>query len=173
MMQQRLIVDMDGVLADIYPQYLKFLSSESDIRLSVDELKGRSEAEVFKNIRKYLFTPGFFRGAPVVRGSYDALIMLNSRYELFVVSSATEFPHSLMEKYEWLKGHFPFITWQQMVFCGLKSVVRGDIMIDDHFKNLDHFKGKTILFTQPHNEGLPDKNHTRVHSWEEILSLLL
>jgi 5'(3')-deoxyribonucleotidase len=164
---------MDGVLADIYAQYYRFEAMESGIHRSRKDLNGRPESEVFRNILKYLFTPGFFRGAPVIRGSYEALKKLNKKYELFVVSSATEFPQSLNEKYEWLADHFPFITWRQMVFCGSKAVVHGDIMIDDHFKNLDNFNGKTILFTQPHNAGLPENHHIRVHSWEEILNILL
>jgi 5'-nucleotidase len=172
-MMQRLLVDMDGVLADIYPQYIKFEESESGIKHTLESLKGISEAEAFKNLRKYLFSQGFFGGAPVIRGSYEALFKLNSKYELYVVSSATEFPQSLPEKYAWLRENFPFIGWQQMVFCGSKAVVQGDIMIDDHFKNLDLFKGRTILYTQPHNDGLPDKHHTRVRSWEEILTLLI
>jgi 5'(3')-deoxyribonucleotidase len=46
-------------------------------------------------------------------------------------------------------------------------------MIDDHFKNLDHFKGQTIMFTQPHNMLIKDSKHTRVSSWAEIEKLLL
>jgi len=172
-MAQRLIVDMDGVLADIYAQYFRFETMESGIQRSREDMTGRPESEVFRNIRKYVFTRGFFRDAPVIQGSCKALKKLNAQYELFVVSSATEFPQSLNEKHDWLTEHFPFITWQQMVFCGSKAVVHGDIMIDDHFKNLDSFNGKTILFTQPHNSGLPDNHHIRVHSWEEILKILL
>jgi 5'(3')-deoxyribonucleotidase len=46
-------------------------------------------------------------------------------------------------------------------------------MIDDHLKNLDNFKGETILFTQPHNLNLIDSRHRRVDSWAEIEKLLL
>jgi 5'-nucleotidase len=46
-------------------------------------------------------------------------------------------------------------------------------MIDDHFKNLDHFDGRTILFTQPHNMMITDSRHTRVSSWAEIEKLLI
>lgn len=35
--------------------------------------------------------------------------------------------------------------------------LQGDIMVDAHYKNLDHFSGQTILFKQPHNEGHDDK----------------
>jgi len=142
---QRLIVDMDGVLADIYAQYLIFEESESGIRRTLESLNSKSESVVFKDIIRYLHTPGFFRNAPVIEDSIEALHILNKNYELFVVSSATEFPHSFNEKYDWLTEHFPFLTWKQMVFCGSKSIVQGDIMIDDHFKNLDYF----TVFTHP------------------------
>ena len=89
------------------------------------------------------------------------------------MSAATEFPQSLLEKHEWLSEHFSFITWQQMVFCGSKTIVEADIMIDDHFKNLDPFKGTTILFSQPHNLLSDPGRHKRVLSWNEIGGLLL
>jgi 5'(3')-deoxyribonucleotidase len=98
---------------------------------------------------------------------------LNKNYELFIVSSAMEFPQSLPEKLEWLNEHFSFLGWQQIVFCGSKAIVDADIMIDDHFKNLDLFKGTTILFTQPHNQLKNAGRHKRTDSWQEIAGVLL
>ena len=92
---------------------------------------------------------------------------------MFIVSAAMEFPQSLPEKLEWLNEHFNFLHWQQFVFCGSKTIVDADIMIDDHFKNLDQFKGTTILFTQPHNQLIDAGRHKRVDSWKEIASILL
>lgn len=46
-------------------------------------------------------------------------------------------------------------------------------MIDDNFRNLDPFQGKTILFNQPHTQLSNPGRHTRVFSWEEIEALLL
>src|SRR5215831_5584004 len=148
---ERIAVDMDGVLADIAEQY--FLYDEKDFgkRRTLDEIIGKPELLSFPNCKRYVFTSGFFRSAPVMKDSKEVLSELNKRYEIFIVSAATEFPQSLPEKYEWLNEHFPFITWQQIVFCGSKSIIEADIMIDDHFKNLDFFKGQTILFSQPHN----------------------
>lgn len=49
-----------------------------------------------------------------------------------------------------------------------------DIMIDDHFKNLDHFTGgETLLFSQPHNKMADAGKHRRVDTWQEIERLLL
>lgn len=173
MSKKRLIVDMDGVMADVYQQFIKMDEEEFGVRKTLEEIQGKIEREAFKNERAYVFRKGFFREAPVMEDSKDAVRLLNDKYELFIVSAAMEFPHSLPEKLEWLQEHFPFLTWHQLVFCGSKTVIQGDIMIDDHYKNLDHFPGRTILFTQPHNHGRDDKHHERVNSWKEVLEKLI
>lgn len=170
---KRLAVDMDGVLADCFEQFVRFEHAETGVVKSIADGIGKTEDETFKNARKYLYQPGFFRNMRVIPGSQEVLRMLNDRYEVFIVSSATEFPQSLTEKQEWLNEHFPFISWEQMVFCGKKVMIKADVMIDDHFKNLDHFNGRTLLFTQPHNQLANPGRHTRVHSWEQIGQLLL
>ena len=172
-LQKRLIVDMDGVMADIYSQFIAYEEQEFGYRQPLENMLGKKEYEVFKNARRYIHENGFFRNAPVIAGSVETMEVLNRKYEVFIVSAAMEFPKSLPEKYEWMAEHFPFISWRQIVFCGLKTVIRGDIMIDDHFKNLDTFKGQTILFTQPHNFGSDNNNHTRADSWEDVLKTLL
>lgn len=170
---KRIAVDMDGVLADCFEQFARYEQADTGIRKTIADGAGKTEDETFAKARTYLYQPGFFRNMPVIPGSREVLYKLNQAYELFIVSSATEFPQSLTEKQEWLNEHFPFISWQQMVFCGKKTMISADIMIDDHFKNLDYFKGRTILFTQPHNQMADAGKHTRVHSWEEISHLLL
>ena len=170
---KRLLVDMDGVLGDVYAQFMKYEKEEFGKNAqTIENLRGKIELDAFKNARKYIHEGGFFRTLPVIEGSVDAVKQLNQQYDLLIVSSATEFPKSLEEKHDWLEEHFPFISYKQMVFCGTKTMINGDIMIDDHFKNLDAFPGKTILFTQPHNYFAPEKLHTRVHNWDEILWVL-
>lgn len=170
---QRIAVDMDGVLADVYEQFFAWDEKEFGRRKTPEEVRGKAEFEAFPHSRKYVFSEGFFITAPVVPGSQEILRSLNDGYEVFIVSAAMEFPQSLGEKKEWLHRHFPFITWQQIIFCGSKQVVSADIMIDDHFKNLDYFPGATLLFTQPHNAESSEGRHRRVHSWEEIAGILL
>jgi 5'(3')-deoxyribonucleotidase len=170
---QRLAIDMDGVLADVYEQLFRYDEKDFGKRRPLDEINGVEERNAFPHMMKYLFTQGFFRTAPVLKDSVEILKELNSQYEIYIVSAAMEFPPSLPEKLEWLQEHFPFLSWQQLVFCGNKTIIDADIMIDDHFKNLDHFKETTILFSQPHNLLKPAGRHTRVESWNEIASILL
>ncbi|HMQ89055.1 MAG TPA: 5'(3')-deoxyribonucleotidase, partial [Flavilitoribacter sp.] len=66
----------------------------------------------------------------------------------------------------WLADHFPFIHWKNIVFCGDKSIIKADYMIDDHVKNLLNFDGKGLLFTASHNAE--ETRFTRVNNWREV-----
>lgn len=164
---------MDGVIANTYSQFIAMHAAEFGRVYTQDELNGFPEAEIFPKEREYVNSPGFFINAPVVEDSVEIVKKLNDAYQVFIVSAAMEFPNSLVEKQRWLNEHFPFISWKQMVFCGSKEIIRADIMIDDHFKNLDYFVGETLLFTQPHNIKASNGRHRRVNSWQEIETILL
>jgi len=172
-MKKCILVDVDGVMADVYTTFFKLHEQETGEMLTIKDIAGLLEADAFMNQRKWVSTPGFFRDLPLMPGSREALLRLNDLYKIIVVSLATEFPYCMTDKQLWLHDNFPFITWRQIVFCGDKNVLKADIMIDDHLKNLDHFKGTTILFTQPHNMLIRDTYHTRVSSWAEIEKLLI
>lgn len=149
-------------------------ASEFGKVFTLEEMNGIPKAVLFPNERKYVNSLGFFRNAPVMEDSQRVLKLLNDQYKIFIVSAAMEFPNSLSEKQVWLNEHFPFINWRQIVFCGSKEIINTDIMIDDHFKNLDFFTGETsLLFTQPHNQLTNSGRHKRIHSWLEIEQLLL
>ncbi|MDD4976467.1 MAG: hypothetical protein PHY93_19075 [Bacteriovorax sp.] len=171
-MTQQLLVDMDGVLADVYSRILSLEFSETGIQQTMESLNGKTEAEAFVNYLKHVRSKDFFRKAPTMPGSIEGLQYLNEKYKVLVVSSATEYPQSMIEKYEWLKEFYPFISWKQMVFCGVKDSIKGDIMIDDHPKNLDFFSGKKIIFTQPHNFYISKSDYQRVDNWKQLLEIL-
>ena len=170
---QRLAVDMDGVLADVYENFFRYDEIDFGKRRPLQEVTGVEERKAFPFINQYVLTKNFFRTAPVVKDSVDILAKLTNQYDVFIVSAAMEFPQSLPEKLEWLHEHFSFLKWQQLVFCGSKTIIDADIMIDDHFKNLDLFKGTTLLYSQPHNLLKTEGRHKRVNNWKEIAALLL
>jgi 5'-nucleotidase len=171
---QRIAIDMDGVLADVEAAFLQYHLKDTGIQLTKHDIKGKSEEENFPNVRKWVYTEGFFRQLPVMPHSQRVVQKLKERYDIFIVSAAVEFPQSMHEKHDWLKEHFPFISWRQMCFCGDKTIVKANIMIDDFFKNLDPFKGDiSLLFTQAHNALADAGRHRRVYSWLDIEKILL
>jgi 5'-nucleotidase len=52
------------------------------------------------------------------------------------------------------------------VFCGNKSILRADSLIDDLPRNLQRFEGTGLLYTAPHNLGAT--GFTRVNNWLEV-----
>ncbi|CAL1520919.1 5' nucleotidase, NT5C type [Chitinophaga sp. MM2321] len=165
----RIAIDMDNVMADITQHYLKYYENEYGVSIDPATLNGLPEGSAFPEkgaVRLFLNTPGFFRTAPVMPGSQEVIKALAAQHEIFIVSAAMEFPLSLAEKLEWLNEHFPFISWHNIVFCGSKTIIDADYMIDDYDKNLRHFNGEKLLFTAPHNTNLTD--YKRVNNWEEV-----
>lgn len=103
-------------------------------------------------------------------GAIEAIQKLMINFDVYIVSAAMEFPLSLYEKHQWLTEHFPFISWKNIIFCGDKSVINTDYLIDDHPKNLDSCKGKAIMFTAGHNRN--HTQYTRVNNWPEAVALM-
>ncbi|MFL9842875.1 5' nucleotidase, NT5C type [Flavobacterium rhizosphaerae] len=120
----------------------------------------------FKIFREYLYTPGFFRTLPVMEGAVEAVRELAEDFDIYIVSAAMEFPQSLYEKRQWLEEHFPFISWKNIIFCGDKSVIDVDFLIDDHCKNLDFCKGIPLMFTACHN--VFQNKHLRINHWNDV-----
>jgi 5'-nucleotidase len=172
-MKKSIAIDMDGVMADIETHLLNWYENAYGIRIPREQLKGESEADAFPDkqaIWRFVKTPGFFRTVPVMPGAVESIRTLMDHFEVYIVSAAMEFPLSLTEKYEWLQEHFPFISWRNIIFCGDKSVIDTDFMIDDHCKNLDYCKGKPIMFHAFHNAH--HNHHTRARNWKEVMTLL-
>jgi len=75
-------------------------------------------------------------------------------------------PNSLGPKYRWLQRHFPFIPPTHYVFCGNKSILRADFLIDDQPRNLLRFEGQGLLYSAPHN--IMAEGFVRVNNWVEV-----
>ncbi|MEM6396699.1 MAG: 5'(3')-deoxyribonucleotidase [Bacteroidota bacterium] len=165
----RICIDMDEVLADNYPKFLDLYKSVFGRRPEKEEYIGGKIYDLpgANDLRKSLQKPGWFADLPVIDGAVEVVEKLYARHEVFIVSSATEFKHSMLDKMNWLEKHFPFISYKRVVFCGEKSIAYGDYLIDDKPKNLRSFKGEGLLFTAPDNVFL-ETEFRRFDSWVEV-----
>ena len=175
-MKERVIIDMDEVIADTMGKMVSWYEKEYGGMVDHSVMREGSWVSGFPEthrqfIRQRLFEPGFFRDIPVIENSQDVLREMNERYEIFIVSAAVEFPNSLKDKLEWLLDHFPYFSWRQLVLCGDKRMINGDHMIDDHARNLEHFNGEKYLFTSFHNLNV--QGYRRVNNWQEVGDIFL
>ncbi len=173
---KRIAIDMDEVIADAYLRIIDWYERDFGRRIPLEELQGKSFVDVVLpehrgKIREYLHTDGFFKDMSVIEGSQEVIFELSKKYEIFITTAAMEFPTSFVHKYEWMKAHFPFIPWTHIVFCGDKSIIRADYLIDDRSRHFKHFMGQGILFTSPHN--VHETWTPRVNNWQEVAALLL
>ncbi|WP_205012954.1 5' nucleotidase, NT5C type [Hymenobacter nivis] len=172
----RIAVDMDEVMADSIARFQEWYGRDFQLELTLEALHGRNAADAVAPehqaaLRAYPNAPGFFKDLPVMADSQDVLRQMSERYELFIATAAMEFSNSFLDKYNWLQQHFPFIPWSHYVFCGDKSIINADFLIDDNAYNFDHFRGEGILFNAPHN--VHKTGYRRVHSWQEIAGIFL
>jgi 5'-nucleotidase len=162
---------MDEVMADTLGEYLTRYNQTFNDNLRPDDLAGKdvwnvTPADRFHKARSFFDSEEFFDVLPVIPGAQDVLEKLSAHYEIYVATQAMVLPHSLGPKYRWLRRHFPFIPISNYVFCGDKSILLADYLIDDLPYNIERFRGAGLLYYAPHNALAT--GFTRVANWREV-----
>ncbi len=168
---QRICVDMDEVMADTLAEHLRRYNQHFDETVTPADLVGKGLWDVTplerqQQLRAFLDAEDFFEDLPLMPDAQDVLKSLSRRFEIFIASQAMVVPNSLGPKYRWLQRHFPFIPPAHYVFCGDKSILRADYLIDDQPRNLHLFTGVGLLYTAPHN--LNTTGWIRVDNWKQV-----
>ncbi|PYI51547.1 5' nucleotidase, NT5C type [Paenibacillus flagellatus] len=172
--KQRIAIDMDEVVADTLGKLLHCYNRDYEDTVTIEDLHGKKLRQVAKcgqELYRYFDDPTFFRDLAVMPDSQDVIRELQTRYEIFIASAAMEVPASFAAKYEWLKEHFPFIPDTHIVFCGDKSIINADYLIDDHTYQFARFRGQGILYTASHN--LEETRYPRVNNWRDVADMFL
>jgi 5'(3')-deoxyribonucleotidase len=179
-------VDMDEVIADALAEHLmrynRDYADELATPLTRASLQGRWIWDAVpphrvRALESYMLSDDFFRVLPVMDHAQRVLERLQSRYEVFIATAAMEVPSSFQPKFLWLAEHFPFIPTTNIVFCGSKSILRADFLIDDNPRQLRLFEESEptqregILFTSPANIHVAD--FRRVNDWLDVERLFL
>lgn len=129
-----ILVDLDGTVADIdkglalkFPDHEHLIVDRKDSDFAVGEHEQMFRAEMTK--------PGFFLGLSLIEeGAKFVREMLQSdmcERLVFVSSPLKNAPHCIPEKIQWIEKHFGFDLARSAVFCKDKTLVRGDVLVDD------------------------------------------
>ena len=167
----RICVDMDDVMADTLGEYLRRYNQIFDEAVTPQDLVGKPVWEIapperHAQMHAIFQAEDFFENLEVIPGSQQVMESLTARFEIFIATQAMAVPNSLGPKFRWLQRHFPFIPASHYVFCGNKSILRADYLIDDLLRNLLHFEGQGILYSAPRN--LTATGFVRVNNWQEV-----
>jgi 5'-nucleotidase len=167
---------MDEVMADTLGKFFSLYNADFQLSLTPQHVHGRYVLETInpehlERARRYFQQEDFFATIDVMPGSQEVIRALTERYEVFVTTAAMDVPCSFTPKFEWLEQHFPFLPPSHIVFCGDKSIIAADYLIDDSVRHFRRFGGEGILFTAPHN--VHETRYRRVDNWEDVRAMFL
>ena len=166
---------MDEVIADSLGKRLGCYNRRFNRQLRRDQLEGHLEDAVPPDhvaaLAEQERDPGFFADLACLPGSVDGVAALAHSHEIVIATAAMEVPTSFAAKFAWLRTHFPFIPPSQIVFCGDKSVLDVDYLIDDQPRHFERLRGTGVLFTAPHNRH--ERRYLRVDGWDDVRRLFL
>ncbi|NLP34143.1 MAG: 5'-3'-deoxyribonucleotidase [Clostridiales bacterium] len=173
-----LAFDMDEVITDTLAKKIAVLNDLFHRNVTKEDFLGSRNLDLSKEQSKILFNEinkeGFFRDLEFLEKDTRAILEeLNEKYDIYICTAAMEVPNSLQDKYLWLKENLPFLNDQNFVFCGDKSVLATDYLVDDSLYQLEEFKGEGILFTAPHNQLNNEHSFTRLNNWQEVADYFL
>jgi 5'(3')-deoxyribonucleotidase len=162
---------MDEVMADTLGEHLRRYNETFDERIALADLLGKGLWDVvsedrLEDLRAIIQAEDFFEDLGVMPDAPEVLHDLTKRFEVFIATQAMSVPNSFGPKYRWLQRHFPFLPPSNYVYCGDKSILRADYLIDDTPRNLRRFEGTGVLYSAPHN--LATQGFARVANWREV-----
>ena len=166
----RIAIDMDEVMADALAEHLRRYNAAFGTNLTSADLRGRHLEDCIppahRALAEAMLDASFFEDLEVLPDCQAVVRELAERYEVFIATAAMDVPCSFDAKYRWLRRHFPFIPPSHIVFCGDKSILDAQYLIDDRAHHFARFKGEPVLFSAPHNAV--ETAYSRVASWTEV-----
>ncbi|XP_034881954.1 5'(3')-deoxyribonucleotidase, cytosolic type isoform X1 [Mirounga leonina] len=155
----RVLVDMDGVLADFEAGLLRGFRRRfpGEPHVALEERRGFLAREQYRALRPDLAicwrkklgqehgifqdkvasvyeAPGFFLDLEPIPGALEAMQEMNNMQdtEVFICSSPLlKYEHCVGEKYRWVENHLGPQFVERIILTRDKTVVLGDLLIDD------------------------------------------
>jgi 5'-nucleotidase len=178
----RILVDMDGVLADFESAFLTDWQRQHPEKAFVP-LDARTtfylNEQYPQELREFVFSiycaPKFFRQlAPIPGGAQALTEMQRLGYEVFICTSPLEiYENCVLEKFQWVDEHLGHSWIRQLVLTSDKTLVRADILIDDKpvISGVETPNWEHILYDQPYNRSDTTKRRLTWQNWKSVLGL--
>lgn len=182
-MRRRVLLDVDGVLADFLSATFEFLRdwtgrSWTTMDLMSWEIFDHPELLSFKE-RGYeqWRTQGFCGTLQPYQGAQAAVASMQEVADVYILTSPMDSLYWVHERDAWLKQHFG-INRKNIIHTSAKYVCSGDVLVDDRHDNIvqwleHHPEGLGVLWAHKYNDGLAlPTGAVRTASWEDLVGMV-
>lgn len=174
-----LLIDIDGTVADLGTEWLGKYNLDYNDTLTNDDILNWNthtfvKPECGTKIYDYLSLPDLYDNVKPIPGALEVIGQLRQEGHRIIYVTSGLYP----AKIEWLfkRGFMPdgYIGWASspdFVIAHDKSLIRGDLLVDDKPENVYDFNPDTsILFDQPWNREA--QYLTRARGWSDVYSII-
>lgn len=179
--KKRILIDMDGVIADWGDAYGRALDRYGEAAKNIPRHQnqktfnlndGRTETEK-QIIAAVMIEPNFYARLQPIPGAKQALKeMLRREHDVRIVTSPwVSNPTCASDKLNWIKQHYGSDWASRVIITTDKTLIRGDFLIDDkpEIRGADTPTWEHILFDQPYNQTSPQRRITNWQQWKEAI----
>ena len=175
-----ILLDQDNVLADFEQGFLAAWQKNHPEKsfIACDDrkyfhVKQDYPVEYHHYVEATYASPGFFRNLKPIPGAIEGVQQLLAfGHEIHICTSPINRYHNCVrEKYEWVEEHLGFEFTKRMILTKDKTLVRGDILIDDkpeitgfHIPVWKHY-----IYDRPYNRSVTTVPRLDWQNWKEIL----
>ncbi|KAM4527082.1 5'(3')-deoxyribonucleotidase, mitochondrial [Fundulus diaphanus] len=180
----RVLVDMDGVLADFEGGFLKEYRARypDEPFVPLGDRRGFWVSTQYEQLRKDLFekavsiweSKGFFMDLEPLPGGVEAVKEMARMVDtdVFICTSPIKhYKHCPYEKYAWVEKHLGPDFLDQVILTRDKTLIAGDLLIDDKpdIRGVEPRPAwEHVLFTACHNKHLSvAPSQRRLLSWSD------
>lgn len=175
-----ILIDQDGPLADFEGGFLKnwqklfpkefFIPLEERTTFYISE---QYPPHLTEKVHSIYSSPGFIRNLEPTKGAIQAIKhLLDLGHDVRICTSPlSHYENCVLEKFEWLEKHFGRAFTKRIILTKDKTLVRGDLLIDDKPEITGVFSPtwEHIIFDCPYNRQIQKHRRLNWDNWKEII----
>lgn len=170
----RILFDMDDVITNFLGSVIDIYNKRKGTSFSIEEVRSWDLSENFdEDIFQIFREDGFFLQLEEKNESTKVVrdLIESTRYDIFIITACNS-AYELVEKVEWMRKFIPDFNLDRLISCKEKSIIRGDLIVDDKIDNLIECSPfmECILYDMPHNRECT--SFQRIRNLQELLPIL-
>lgn len=172
MSRKTILIDSDDTQTEFVEPLLQLYNNKYDDNIHISDITDWNIHKFIKedcnNIFKEFVDYDFIMNSNPISNSIYVINRLHQKYNIVFLSAV--FPTNVLARHDKLSSMFDWYNYaDNLIIATNKSLVHGDVLIDDRFSNHSSSVKHSILFDRPWNEKYKlNSNMYRMDNWLEI-----